>query len=161
MRAQRLAGLREGGGDGRAAVVMCAGGGGSAHVRQARTDLLGLHGRLELCAELQVCDGDVLQVDVEVPGAVLEVAHDAHGHLVTLGDELGRVVLRDDLLQHLVHDAGQHLLVVVCECNGAATASAGVVGAAGGSLRVQCDASQARQRHHAAGKEHAPCPRWR
>ena len=37
----------------------------------------------------------------------------AFTYLFTLGDELARVELRDDALEDLVHDRGEHALIVI------------------------------------------------
>ncbi|KAI3491159.1 hypothetical protein L1887_44557 [Cichorium endivia] len=76
-------------------------------------DLLRLDGVGEFGREGDVGDGDVIEDEVEALGACGEVvAHQSRHHL-SLGDELGGVELGDDRLEHLVHDRGQHALVVV------------------------------------------------
>ena len=58
-------------------------------------------------------DGHIIQHDVEPQRAPHEIfADEARDHLA-LGDELARVELRDDALEHLVDDGRQHALVVV------------------------------------------------
>ena len=76
-------------------------------------DLLLLDGLGELLAEGHVGDGDVLEGNVELGGAAGEVAADALGDGLTLGDELGGVELGDDSFQDFVSDGGEDTLVVV------------------------------------------------
>lgn len=76
-------------------------------------DLLLLDGLGELLAEGHVGDGDVLESDVELAGALHEVGADALGDGLALGDELGGVELGHDGLEDLVADGGEHALVVV------------------------------------------------
>lgn len=58
-------------------------------------------------------DGDVLQGDVELGGALHQVGADALRDGLALGDELGGVELRDDGLEDFVSDGGEDSLVVV------------------------------------------------
>lgn len=58
-------------------------------------------------------DGDVLEGNVELGGALAEVGADALGDGLALGDELGRVELGDDGLEDLVSDGGEDSLIVV------------------------------------------------
>lgn len=58
-------------------------------------------------------DGNVLESDVELGGALEELGADAGGNLFTLGDELGGVELGDNGLEDLVSDGGEDSLVVV------------------------------------------------
>lgn len=51
-------------------------------------------------------DGDVLEGDVELLGALEQVAADAVGDGFTLGDELGGVELGDDGFEDFVSDGG-------------------------------------------------------
>jgi hypothetical protein len=53
-----------------------------------------------------MCDGDILESDVEFLGALQEVASDAVGDGFTLGDELGGVELGDDGFEDFVSDGG-------------------------------------------------------
>ena len=76
-------------------------------------DLLLLDGLGELAAKGHVGDGDVLEGDVELGGAARQVAADALGDGLALGDELGGVELGDDGLEDLVADGGEDTLVVV------------------------------------------------
>lgn len=59
-------------------------------------------------------DGHVLEGNVELGGAAGEVAADAVGDGLALGDELGGVELGDDGLEDFVADGGEDSLVVVC-----------------------------------------------
>lgn len=58
-------------------------------------------------------DGHVLERDVEFGGAAGELASDALGDGLSLGDELGGVELRDDGLEDFVADGRQDSLIVV------------------------------------------------
>eukprot|EP00166_Cyanidium_caldarium_P002155 ctg_2168.g342 len=75
--------------------------------------LLGLYGRGVLLAKRQVRDGDVVEEDVEVFGALDEVALDQPRHLFALRDQLRRIKLGHHRLGHLVHNRRQHPLVIV------------------------------------------------
>lgn len=76
-------------------------------------DLLLLDGLGELLSEGHVGDGYVLELDVELLGALQEVGADAVGDGLTLGDELCGVELGDDGLEDFVADGGENTLVVV------------------------------------------------
>jgi hypothetical protein len=76
-------------------------------------DLLLLDGLGELLAEGHVCDGDVLEGDVELARALEQVGADLVGDGLALGDELGGVELGDDGLEDLVTDGGEDTLIVV------------------------------------------------
>jgi hypothetical protein len=76
-------------------------------------DLLLLDGFGEFLAEGHVRDGDVLEGDVELLGALEEVGADAVGDGFTLGNELGGVELGDDGFEDFVADGGEDALVVV------------------------------------------------
>ena len=76
-------------------------------------DLLGLDGCGVLAAEGQLRDGDIVKNDVEILGSVGQQLADHHGHLLTLGDELGGVELGHHRLEDLVADRWQHFLVKV------------------------------------------------
>ena len=60
-----------------------------------------------------MCDGNILEGDVELVGALEQVCADLVGDGLTLGDELGGIELRDDGLENLVSDRRQDTLVVV------------------------------------------------
>jgi hypothetical protein len=75
--------------------------------------LLLLNGERELRAVGEVGDGDVLQDDVELARAAPERVGDERRDLGTLGEELVCVELRDDDLENLVADGGEHLVVVL------------------------------------------------
>lgn len=77
-------------------------------------NLLLLDGLCELAAKGHVGDGHVLEGNVELGGAAGEVAADAVGDGLALGDELGGVELGDDGLEDFVADGGEDSLVVVC-----------------------------------------------
>ena len=72
--------------------------------------LLGLDGGGVLPAEAELGDGDVVEDDVEVPGAVGQLLADHHGDLLALRDQLRGVELGHHALQHLVADGRQHLM---------------------------------------------------
>ena len=76
-------------------------------------DLLLLDGLGELLAEGHVCDGDVLEGNVELARALEQVRADLVGDGLALGDELGGVELGDDGLEDLVTDGREDTLVVV------------------------------------------------
>ena len=76
-------------------------------------NLLLLDGLCELAAKGHVCDGDVLKGDVELGSTTGQVALDALGDGLTLGDELGSVELGDDGLEDFVTDGGKNTLIVV------------------------------------------------
>jgi hypothetical protein len=61
-----------------------------------------------------VRDGDVLEGNVELGGATRQVAADALGDGLALGDELGGVELGDDGLEDFVADGGEDSFVIVC-----------------------------------------------
>ena len=58
-------------------------------------------------------DGDILEGDVELLGALEELGADAVGDLLTLGDELGSVELGNDSLEDFVSDGGEDTLIVI------------------------------------------------
>jgi hypothetical protein len=60
-----------------------------------------------------VGDGDVLEGNVELAGALEQVGADLVGDGLALGDELGGVELGDDGLEDLVTDGGEDTLIVV------------------------------------------------
>ena len=76
-------------------------------------NLLSFNGDCELLAEGHVGDGDVLEGDIELSGALGQVGADAVGDGLTLGDELCGVELGDDGLEDFVADGGEDALVVV------------------------------------------------
>lgn len=84
-------------------------------LRLLLSHLLGLDGAGELTAELQVCDGDILQDDVELGSTLSQVLPDLARHLLTLGEQLRGVELGDDLLQSLVGNGWQNLIIIVCK----------------------------------------------
>lgn len=61
-------------------------------------DLLGLDGGGVLPAEAELGNGDVVQDDVEISGAVGQLLADQHGDLLTLRDQLGSVELGHNAL---------------------------------------------------------------
>ena len=87
----------------------------SARHRTARVDFAPkLHDRVRvLLAELEVRDAHVVEQQVEVGRALGQFRVDLARDLLALREQLLRVVLRDDALEHLVPDRGQHLLVEV------------------------------------------------
>lgn len=58
-------------------------------------------------------DGDVLQGDVELGGALQEIGADTVGDGFTLGDQLGGIELGDDSLEDFVSDGGENTLIIV------------------------------------------------
>jgi hypothetical protein len=60
-----------------------------------------------------VRDGDILEGDVELVGALEEVGADAVGDGFTLGDQFCGVELGDDGFEDFVADGGEDALVVV------------------------------------------------
>lgn len=60
-----------------------------------------------------MCDGDVLEGDVELVGALEELGSDAVADGFTLGDEFCGVELCDDGFEDFVSDGGEDTLVVV------------------------------------------------
>mmetsp|Transcript_21844 Transcript_21844/g.62245 ORF Transcript_21844/g.62245 Transcript_21844/m.62245 type:complete len:238 (+) Transcript_21844:629-1342(+) len=58
-------------------------------------------------------DGNILQLDIEEPGPAPEIDGDFAADVLTLGEELVGVVLRNDGLGAFVHDGRQHALVIV------------------------------------------------
>ena len=58
-------------------------------------------------------DGNVLERNVELGGALDEVGADALRDGLALGDELGGVELGDDGLEDFVADGGEDTLVVI------------------------------------------------
>lgn len=60
-----------------------------------------------------MCDGDILQGDVELGRALGQVAADALRDGFTLGNQLGRIELGYYCLQDFVADGGEDTLVVV------------------------------------------------
>lgn len=58
-------------------------------------------------------DGNVLESDVELLGALEKLGTDTVGNLFTLGDELGGIELRDDGFEDFVTDGGKDALVIV------------------------------------------------
>lgn len=76
-------------------------------------NLLLLDGLGELLAERHVRDGDVLEGNVELGGALHEVGSDAIRDGLALGDELGGIELRDDGFEDFVADGGKDALVIV------------------------------------------------
>ena len=59
-------------------------------------NLLLLDGPRELLAKSHVRNGDVFEGNIELRGAAQKVSPDPGRDCLTLGDELGRVELRDD-----------------------------------------------------------------
>lgn len=55
---------------------------------------------------------NILELNTEVLGTVQEVVADTRRDDLTVRDELGRVELGDDGLEHLVSDRGEDTLVV-------------------------------------------------
>lgn len=76
-------------------------------------DLLLLDGAGELLSEGHVGDGDILQGDVELAGALEKVGTDTVGDGFTLCDKLGGVELGDDGLEDFVTDGGENTLIVI------------------------------------------------
>lgn len=76
-------------------------------------DLLLLNSLCELLAEGHVRDGDVLEGDVELGGALHQVGADALRDGLALCDELGGVELGDNGLEDFVADGGKYSLVVI------------------------------------------------
>jgi hypothetical protein len=60
-----------------------------------------------------VGDGDVLEGNVELAGALEQVCADFVGDGLALGDELGGVELGDNGLEDFVADGGEDTLIVV------------------------------------------------
>lgn len=60
-----------------------------------------------------MCDGDVLEGNVELVGTAEQVGADAVGDGFSLCDELGGVELGDDGFEDFVADGGQDSFVVV------------------------------------------------
>lgn len=60
-----------------------------------------------------MCNGNILEGNVELVGALEQVGADLVGDSLTLGDELGGVELRNDGLEDFVTNGGQNTLVVV------------------------------------------------
>jgi hypothetical protein len=60
-----------------------------------------------------VCDGHVLEGNVELAGALEQVGADLVGDGLTLGDELGGIELGDNGLEDLVTNGGKDALIVV------------------------------------------------
>jgi hypothetical protein len=60
-----------------------------------------------------VGDGNVLEHDVELLGALEKLRADQVGDLLTLGDKLGGVEAGNDSLEDLVSDGGKNTLVIV------------------------------------------------
>lgn len=60
-----------------------------------------------------MCDGDVLEGNVELLSALEEVCANAVGDSLTLGDKFGCVELRDDSFEDFVADRGEDTFVVV------------------------------------------------
>lgn len=58
-------------------------------------------------------DRDILESNVELLGTLEKLGTDTVGHLLTLGDELGGVELRNDGFENFVTDRGEDALVVV------------------------------------------------
>jgi len=76
-------------------------------------DLLLLDSLCELATEGHVGDGNILEGDVELSGALGEIGADALGDGLTLGDELGGIELSDDGLEDFVTDGREDTLIVV------------------------------------------------
>lgn len=76
-------------------------------------NLLLLDGLGELLAEGHVCDGNVLEGNVELVGALKKVGADLVGDGLTLGDELGGIKLGNDGLEDFVTNGGENTLIVV------------------------------------------------
>jgi hypothetical protein len=74
-----------------------------------------------------VCDGDVLEGDVELARALEQVGADLVGDGLALGDELGGVELGDNGLEDLVTNGREDTLIVV---------EAEVLGAVSAAVRV-------------------------
>ena len=72
-----------------------------------------LDGLRELLAEREVRDAHVVQLQVEFLAALLQLLDDLARHLLAHRQQLVRVVLRDDGLEHLVADGRQHAVVEV------------------------------------------------
>jgi hypothetical protein len=60
-----------------------------------------------------MCDRDILQSDVELLCTLEQVAADAVGDGLTLGDELCGVELGDNSFEDFVSDGGEDTLVIV------------------------------------------------
>ena len=60
-----------------------------------------------------MCDGDVLEGDVELASSLQQVGSDAIGNIFTLGDEFGSIELRDNGFEDFVSDGWEDSLVVV------------------------------------------------
>ncbi|KAH3667564.1 hypothetical protein OGATHE_003087 [Ogataea polymorpha] len=58
-------------------------------------------------------DGDVLELDLELLGSLLELAPDTGGHGLSHGDELCSVELSNNTLENLVSNRWKHTLVIV------------------------------------------------
>ena len=76
-------------------------------------NLLLLDGLGELLSEGHVGDGNVLERNVELGGALDEVGADALRDGLALGDELGGIELGDNGLEDFVTDGGENTLVVI------------------------------------------------
>ncbi len=80
-------------------------------------DLLVLNGLGKVRGEGQVGDGHVVEEEVELLATGEKTLLDLAGDLITLRDQLVRVVLRDNSLENLVTDGGEDALgVVEAEC---------------------------------------------
>ena len=76
-------------------------------------NLLLLDGLGELAAKGHVGNGHVLEGNVELGGAAGQLAADALGDGLSLGNEFGGIKLGDDGLEDFVSDGGEDSLIVV------------------------------------------------
>jgi len=76
-------------------------------------NLLLLDSARELLSESHVCDGDILEGDIELLGALEQVRADSVADGFTLGDQLCGVELSDDGFEDFVSDGGQNTLIVI------------------------------------------------
>lgn len=76
-------------------------------------DLLLLDGPCELLSEGHVCNGDILEGDVELSSALHQVSADTVGDSFTLCDQFGGVELGHDGLEDFVSDGWEDTLIVI------------------------------------------------
>lgn len=76
-------------------------------------NLLLLNSTGEFTTECHVSDGDILEGDMELLGALEELGPDAVRNLLTLGDKLRSVELGDNGFENFVTNGGEDTLVVV------------------------------------------------
>lgn len=62
---------------------------------------------------MQVCDGDIVEHDIEVLASVSQAISDLLRDLLSLSEELSSVVSGDDGFEHLIDNRGQNATVIV------------------------------------------------